>query len=162
MHPTRVRTTNRFSTQKPLTRIRDGVRTLSFPPPFSQQCQVQTPDSMPFKGTKNTSFPGETCISWSVFVGENPFKGTTHKPFCIQFENIAFRVHRYFFERESKFFQEELSIPAAPGEQARGSSDSSALVFDDVTSVDFERLLWVFYNPCVGDCCHLTMIDDCF
>jgi hypothetical protein len=80
------------------------------------------------------------------------------KAFCIQFENILFRVHRYFFERESKFFREQLSIPAVPGEQARGASESSALVFDDVTSTDFERLLWVFYNTYVEQGCQLTKI----
>jgi hypothetical protein len=40
-----------------------------------------------------------------------------------------------------------LSIPAAPGEQPRGTSDQNAFVLDGVKSADFALFLWVFYNP---------------
>ncbi|KAJ3480829.1 hypothetical protein NLI96_g8082 [Meripilus lineatus] len=62
-------------------------------------------------------------------------------------QNFIFRVHRYFFERESPYFREKLGIPAAAGQTARGSSDANPLALDDVRADDFEKFLWVFYNP---------------
>ncbi|KAH9485743.1 hypothetical protein JR316_0002658 [Psilocybe cubensis] len=62
-------------------------------------------------------------------------------------EHIQFRVHRYFFERESKYFASKLAGPASPGQQPVGSSDSSAVVLEDLTASQFENFLWVFYNP---------------
>ncbi|KAI0087119.1 hypothetical protein BDY19DRAFT_301400 [Irpex rosettiformis] len=64
-----------------------------------------------------------------------------------QVENYIFRVHRYFFERESAVFREKLNIPPAPGQNPRGSSDSNPIPLDDVREEDFSRFLWVFYNP---------------
>ncbi|KAE9403827.1 hypothetical protein BT96DRAFT_814260, partial [Gymnopus androsaceus JB14] len=62
-------------------------------------------------------------------------------------EQNHFRVHRYFFERESQFFKVQLATPASPGAARRGTSESTAIVLDNVKSDDFARLLWVFYNP---------------
>ncbi|KAH8103513.1 hypothetical protein BXZ70DRAFT_889047, partial [Cristinia sonorae] len=62
-------------------------------------------------------------------------------------ENYLFRVHRYFFERESHYFRERLSLPANPGQQAKGSADNNPFPLDDVQAIDFSRFLWVFYNP---------------
>jgi len=62
-------------------------------------------------------------------------------------DNNLFRVHRYFFTRDSAFFRERLPHPPPPGEFSKGSSDNNPLVLEDVTIVDFERFLWVFYNP---------------
>ncbi|KAI9465152.1 hypothetical protein BJY52DRAFT_1220856 [Lactarius psammicola] len=62
-------------------------------------------------------------------------------------DNNLFRVHRYFFTRDSAFFRDKLPHPPPPGEFTKGSSDNNPLVLEDVTIVDFERFLWVFYNP---------------
>jgi hypothetical protein len=62
-------------------------------------------------------------------------------------DNNLFRVHRYFFTRDSAFFRHELPHPPPPGEFTKGSSDNNPLVLEDITIVDFERFLWVFYNP---------------
>ncbi|KIY65849.1 hypothetical protein CYLTODRAFT_356116 [Cylindrobasidium torrendii FP15055 ss-10] len=62
-------------------------------------------------------------------------------------QQYLFRVHRYFFERESLFFKGELAAPASPGEARRGSSEGNAILLDDVTANEFAKLLWVFYNP---------------
>ena len=64
-------------------------------------------------------------------------------------EDTLFRVHRYFFTRESAFFRSKLPHPPPPGEFTKGSSDAHPLVLEDTLEVDFERFLWVFYNPCV-------------
>ncbi|KAI9465149.1 hypothetical protein BJY52DRAFT_666785 [Lactarius psammicola] len=62
-------------------------------------------------------------------------------------ENTLFRVHRYFFIRDSLYFRDKLPYPAPPGETTKGSSDNVPLVLEDITKTEFERLLWVFYNP---------------
>ncbi|THH20257.1 hypothetical protein EW146_g1064, partial [Bondarzewia mesenterica] len=62
-------------------------------------------------------------------------------------ETYLFRVHRYFFTRESAYFRENLPHPTPPGEYAKGATDSNPFVLDDALSVDFARFLWVFYNP---------------
>ncbi|KAJ7934847.1 hypothetical protein B0H13DRAFT_2246986 [Mycena leptocephala] len=66
--------------------------------------------------------------------------------YCIA-ENKLFRVHRYFFERESTFFKAQLAIPATPGAPRIGTTDDTAILLDNVRSADFAKLLWVFYNP---------------
>lgn len=66
-----------------------------------------------------------------------------------QVEDTLFRVHRYFFIRESAFFRSKLPHPPPPGEFTKGSSDVHPLVLEDTLEVDFERFLWVFYNPYV-------------
>jgi hypothetical protein len=64
-----------------------------------------------------------------------------------QVENYLFRVHRYFFTRDSPFFQEKLPHPPPPGEFNKGTSDNNPFVLENTFGVDFERFLWVFYNP---------------
>jgi hypothetical protein len=66
-----------------------------------------------------------------------------------QVEHYHFRVHRYFFERESAYFQAKLLTPANPGAPQQGTSEANAIVLEGVKASEFERLLWVFYNPCV-------------
>ncbi|KAI6015582.1 hypothetical protein EDC04DRAFT_643805 [Pisolithus marmoratus] len=62
-------------------------------------------------------------------------------------ENHLYRIHSYFFERESLFFRQKLLAgPSGDGED-RGSNDTNAYTLDDVKSEDFARFLWVFYNP---------------
>ncbi|KAJ3507331.1 hypothetical protein NMY22_g16962 [Coprinellus aureogranulatus] len=61
--------------------------------------------------------------------------------------HVQFRVHRYFFERESAFFRGKLTTPMSPGSTRQGSSDADPLVLENVRPEDFERFLWVFYNP---------------
>jgi hypothetical protein len=72
-----------------------------------------------------------------------------------QVENYRFRVHSFFFERESVYFQERLKASPSVKNLPDGSSDSNAIQLDDVKSVAFERLLWVFYNPYVYE--HSTL-----
>ncbi|KAF7315030.1 MI domain-containing protein [Mycena indigotica] len=53
-------------------------------------------------------------------------------------ENTIFKVHRFFFERESQFFRHLLA--------GRGSL-TAPFVLPDVKSDEFAAFLWVFYNP---------------
>ncbi|KAJ7889918.1 hypothetical protein B0H14DRAFT_3429397 [Mycena olivaceomarginata] len=61
-------------------------------------------------------------------------------------EDREFRVHRYFFERDSAKFRNLLASPS-PGAPRQGSSHLTAVKLQGVTAKDFEKFLWVFYNP---------------
>jgi hypothetical protein len=57
-------------------------------------------------------------------------------------------VHGYFFARDSPIFSTKLN-PASPGQTKEGTTPDSPVVLDGITAEEFERLLWVFYNPYV-------------
>ncbi|KAF8483647.1 hypothetical protein DFH94DRAFT_690122 [Russula ochroleuca] len=65
----------------------------------------------------------------------------------VRVQDTLFRIHRYFFLRESAHFRSKLPHAPSPGDSHKGSSDNNPLVLDDALKVDFERFLWVFYNP---------------
>jgi hypothetical protein len=56
-----------------------------------------------------------------------------------------FRVHGYFFSRDSPIFHTKLN-PVSPGQTKEGTTDSP-VVLEGITAHEFEILLWVFYNP---------------
>ncbi|EJD08155.1 uncharacterized protein FOMMEDRAFT_74122 [Fomitiporia mediterranea MF3/22] len=62
-------------------------------------------------------------------------------------ESQLFKVHRYFFVRESQRFKDMLNASHRPNGQRIGTSDSNPLELRGVTAKDFTRFLWVFYNP---------------
>ncbi|KAJ7270856.1 hypothetical protein C8J57DRAFT_293239 [Mycena rebaudengoi] len=61
-------------------------------------------------------------------------------------EGFEFCVHRYFFVRESPRFQKLLAV-TSPGQAQQGNSHLTAIKLHDVLANDFEKFLWVFYNP---------------
>lgn len=66
--------------------------------------------------------------------------------FFPQVEGHLFRVHRYFFIRESVKFRDMLSM-ATPNETAlMGALDTNAIPLTDVSKEEFESFLWLFYN----------------
>ncbi|KAK7036475.1 hypothetical protein VNI00_011672 [Paramarasmius palmivorus] len=58
-----------------------------------------------------------------------------------------YRVHSYFFTRESTKFQHAL---AQCYEGGRGSTVTSAIKLNTCTPDEFNNFLWVFYNPIYG------------
>ncbi|KAK0486261.1 hypothetical protein IW261DRAFT_1549125 [Armillaria novae-zelandiae] len=62
-------------------------------------------------------------------------------------DECMFRVHRFFFERESSKFRQMFSAPTSPGKEAEGSSPSTAFKLVDITAEDFAQFVWIFYNP---------------
>ncbi|KIM74907.1 hypothetical protein PILCRDRAFT_25199, partial [Piloderma croceum F 1598] len=61
-------------------------------------------------------------------------------------ENDLFRVHRHFFVRESVVFRDMLSIPSGSKTATEGLSDDKPILLQNVKSIDFERMMWMFYN----------------
>jgi len=64
-----------------------------------------------------------------------------------QLDNQLFRVHRFFFERESRKFRDAFLVPTSERFR-KGDTESTAIILD-VAVQDFEKLLGVFYNPLV-------------
>ncbi|PBK82775.1 hypothetical protein ARMGADRAFT_684840 [Armillaria gallica] len=62
-------------------------------------------------------------------------------------EEWMFRVHSYFFERESSKFQQMFGGPTSLGVEPEGSSPDTAFRLSDITAEDFAHFLWIFYNP---------------
>ncbi|TFK26268.1 hypothetical protein FA15DRAFT_297983 [Coprinopsis marcescibilis] len=65
----------------------------------------------------------------------------------ILINTTMFRIHSYFFRREAKNFYSKLLDPTSPGEQKHGTSENTAIIVENATIQQFERFLWVFYNP---------------
>jgi len=61
-------------------------------------------------------------------------------------ENVLFRVHSFFFQRESSVFRQQLVGYGNGTRERPGGSDADPCVLDGVTVDDFSRFLWVFYN----------------
>jgi hypothetical protein len=64
-------------------------------------------------------------------------------------EDNLFRIHRYFFERESSKFQELFKRPPPPGKKPIGSSPEVPIMLPDISTEELEQFLWVIYNPYV-------------
>lgn len=71
----------------------------------------------------------------------------TSADLIIRVEDTLFRVHRYLLIRDSAYFRERLPLLPPPGDQSKGSSERNPFVLFNTSKVEFERLLWVFYNP---------------
>ena len=62
-----------------------------------------------------------------------------------QAENTLFRVHSWFFTRESPIF-ESYCTPDPSGKRM-GSEDATAFILDGVKPEEFVKFLTIFYNP---------------
>ncbi|TEB28740.1 hypothetical protein FA13DRAFT_1690465 [Coprinellus micaceus] len=72
----------------------------------------------------------------------------------ILIDDVMFKVHSYFFRRESRNFFDGAEPPSSPSPEPGSpeigdscTSESRAIRIPDVTVEEFERFLWVFYNP---------------
>jgi len=60
-------------------------------------------------------------------------------------------VHRSTFTRYSRVFSDVFALPKpASGQCVEGSSDELPVQFPGISSIDFERLLWILYPPEFG------------
>jgi hypothetical protein len=64
-----------------------------------------------------------------------------------QVEETLFRVHAYFFVRDSSYFSELLAVHTET--DATVTDDKLVRLDEDIKSVDFERFLSILYPPCV-------------
>ncbi|KAJ3827046.1 hypothetical protein F5878DRAFT_248054 [Lentinula raphanica] len=60
-------------------------------------------------------------------------------------EDTLYRIHKYFFQRDSPVFGAMFSLPVPNGEQPEGDVDGRPIHLDGIQCVDFDRLLSVMY-----------------
>ncbi|KAJ7721484.1 hypothetical protein B0H16DRAFT_1335241, partial [Mycena metata] len=60
-------------------------------------------------------------------------------------ENTLYRVHRYFFERDSAVFASMFTLPSAAGLRPEGEVVENPIVLEGVNAVDFDRFLSILY-----------------
>ncbi|THV06187.1 hypothetical protein K435DRAFT_23593 [Dendrothele bispora CBS 962.96] len=65
----------------------------------------------------------------------------------LQTDDNLFKIHRYFFERESPKFQELFKRPPPPGKKYLGSAPEYPIILPDISTEELEQFLWVIYNP---------------
>ncbi|KAI4519307.1 hypothetical protein K525DRAFT_172405, partial [Schizophyllum commune Loenen D] len=62
-------------------------------------------------------------------------------------ENTLFRIHSFHLQRDTTYFDDPIAgLDANPGQGYVGSIDANPLPVDDVNAIDFEHLLWFFYE----------------
>jgi hypothetical protein len=61
-------------------------------------------------------------------------------------ENTLFTVHKHFFERDSKWLQDQWAM-AHPFVAGIGSKEIFPVVLDGIACLDFERFLSLYYPP---------------
>ncbi|KAF8953190.1 hypothetical protein BDZ97DRAFT_1367492 [Flammula alnicola] len=85
----------------------------------------------------------------------DPFKQFEHHPqyyisdgnLYLLVDNVLFRVHSFFFERDSAKFREILDAPVAPNQPRPGCSEAKPILIEHSSPSEFAKFLWVFYNP---------------
>ncbi|KAJ7434033.1 hypothetical protein B0H11DRAFT_1758061, partial [Mycena galericulata] len=60
-------------------------------------------------------------------------------------EMTLYRLHRYFFERDSAIFASMFTLPPAPGQRPEGEVVENPIVLEDVNALDFDRFLSILY-----------------
>ncbi|KAJ7125372.1 hypothetical protein C8R44DRAFT_586255, partial [Mycena epipterygia] len=60
-------------------------------------------------------------------------------------EKTLYRVHRYFFERDSAIFAAMFTLPAAAGERPEGEVVENPIILEGISALDFDRFLAVLY-----------------
>ncbi|KAH8996788.1 hypothetical protein EDB92DRAFT_1942399 [Lactarius akahatsu] len=62
-------------------------------------------------------------------------------------EDYVFRVHKYFFTRESSYFRRLFEPSQFLVQDPPGSSEANPIILEGISSDAFACFLWVFYNP---------------
>ncbi|KAF5355102.1 hypothetical protein D9756_005770 [Leucocoprinus leucothites] len=94
-------------------------------------------------------------------MGKNPNQTNQHQhqdyyikggDLYLRADKTHFRIHSYFFVRESKYWRDELVGPTSPGDETlkKGQDEKNAFAIDE-TPTDFAQFLWVFYNNNFGN-----------
>ncbi|EAU93091.2 hypothetical protein CC1G_06811 [Coprinopsis cinerea okayama7 len=65
----------------------------------------------------------------------------------IMIDTTIFKIHSYFFRREAKNFYSNID-PKSPGDDTtKGLTENTAIIIENASVREFERFLWIFYNP---------------
>jgi len=78
-----------------------------------------------------------------------------------QVQNILYRVHRYFFERDSVVFAGMFTLPDTPGHQQDGSCDGQPISLHKEEPADFEAFLSILYPSTFLEQCSVEEWSSC-
>lgn len=73
-------------------------------------------------------------------------------------EETLFKIHRFFFVRDSVIFRSMFTLPPGEGKVVEGLTDDHPITLMGVKALDFERLLWVFYPVEFGE--YLASVNE--
>ncbi|KAJ8077414.1 hypothetical protein PM082_001844 [Marasmius tenuissimus] len=74
-------------------------------------------------------------------------------------EDVFYKVHRYFFQRDSSIFDAMFSLPLPKEKRPEGEDESNPIVLEGIVAQDFDRLLVLLYPYDFVDC-ELQTIDE--
>ncbi|KJA28715.1 hypothetical protein HYPSUDRAFT_50910 [Hypholoma sublateritium FD-334 SS-4] len=74
-------------------------------------------------------------------------------------DNVVFRIHGYFFERDSAKFRAKLGAHIPPNQTRPGSSESNPIAIKNTSPAEFSKFLWIFYNKKYSDYSTATTAD---
>ncbi|KAJ3559850.1 hypothetical protein NP233_g11159 [Leucocoprinus birnbaumii] len=79
----------------------------------------------------------------------------------LRVDKTIFRIHSYFFVRESQYWKDELAGPVSPGDEQlkKGMDEQNAIIIEEEKPEDFAQFLWVFYNNSFGNFSKATRED---
>ncbi|KAF7289297.1 BTB domain-containing protein [Mycena indigotica] len=60
-------------------------------------------------------------------------------------EDTLYRVHRYFFDRDSVIFSSMFTLPPGAGQRPEGETPESPILLEGVKKLDFDRFLTILY-----------------
>ena len=63
----------------------------------------------------------------------------------MQVEGSLFKVHRFFFQRDSPVFKSMFSLPVPLNERPEGEVEENPIHLHGIKSIDFERFLSILY-----------------
>ncbi|KAJ7072853.1 hypothetical protein C8F01DRAFT_263223 [Mycena amicta] len=83
---------------------------------------------------------------------DNRLRGQEHPRFYFPDGNVVFRVqdtlyrvHRYFFERDSVVFSSMFSLPPVSGQRPEGETPENPILLEGLPTLEFDRFLAVLY-----------------
>ncbi|KAK7436524.1 hypothetical protein VKT23_019078 [Stygiomarasmius scandens] len=60
-------------------------------------------------------------------------------------ESTIYKIHRYFFHRDSSIFDAMFSLPIPAGQRPEGESEENPICLHGIATQDFDRLLSILY-----------------
>ncbi|TFK21222.1 hypothetical protein FA15DRAFT_758867 [Coprinopsis marcescibilis] len=65
----------------------------------------------------------------------------------IMIDTTMFKIHSHFFSREARNFDANVADANSSHATKQGTTENTAIIVENATIREFEKFLWVFYNP---------------
>ncbi|KAJ4487038.1 hypothetical protein C8J55DRAFT_487231 [Lentinula edodes] len=91
-----------------------------------------------------SEYKGVSLESFSIFKKHSRFYFADGNV-VFRVENTLYRIHRYFFQRDSPVFEVMFSLPTPTGERPEGEDEDKPIQLGGIECRDFDRLLSLMY-----------------